>query len=288
MARYFTARSPEALPPLHSGLDLITCTMHLIPTNYLIPAPQKGDESILTAFLMSFLPAERDRLHLRTLRQNFLMAPCTCDFVAQPRTALPSMLANAPGAFATVAIVLPPDPAKSLHVVQAALRTVRSSHHLLTLFVGVCANPAAWSALEGLDGWVRCAQGAEPRTAVQVFTLLATLMSPETLNCIDDADVAHALGSSSKPSHLSQALWLNEREELLWLEAGDESTVAHAAVSVVFPLTSHPTLRDCGKIYRSIRTSAPPSSAVYISACTNFLKPDLVSGAYPVLVLSRH
>jgi hypothetical protein len=287
MARYFTAPPPEALPPLGSGLDLITCTARLIPTNYLSPAPLKGEECIHTTFLISLLPAARDRLHLRTLPHHFLFAPCTCDFVAESRAALPRLLTHAPGAFATAAIVLPPSPARSLRAVQTALRSLRASHHLFTLFVGVCANPAAWADLEGLDGWVACAQGTEARTAVQVFTLLATLMSPETLNCIDDTDIAHALGSRSAPTHLSQALWLCEREELLWLREADGHAVAHASVSVVFPLTSTPALRDFGKIYQTIRNAVPPSSTVYISACTNFLTPDLVSGAYPVVVLCR-
>lgn len=210
MARIFTAPSP-ALAPLRSGTDIIQCNVHLVPTNYILPKPIGDEEIIRSTILVSFLPGTADRLHLRSLRGKFLTAECNATFVPKPGTALPSHFAQQPGAFATAVIALPSSHTPSVRAVQAVLHALRSSQHLFTLIVGVSADPRAWAKLDRLDGWVKCSKGAEATAAAQLFTVLATLTSPETLNCIDDSDVADALGPSSHPARLCEGVWRSSR-----------------------------------------------------------------------------
>lgn len=286
MARLFTAPSP-ALAPLRSGVDIIQCNVHLVPTNYILPKPVRDEGIIRSTVLVSFLPNTADRLHLRSLHGKFLTAECSVTFVPKPGTALPSHFAQQPDAFATAVIALPSASIPSVRAVQTALHALRSSQHLFNLVVGISADPRAWARLNGLDGWVKCSKGAEATAAAQLFTILATLTSPETLNCIDDSDVADALGPSSHPSRLCEGVWIRPREEVVWLAPDPQRTISRCSVAIAFPLSSRPTLRESARIYQTVRALAPSSATVYSSACTGFLAPELASDAYPVLVLCR-
>jgi|GEM_PF-4428965 len=286
MARIFTAPSP-ALAPLRNGADIIQCNVHLVPTNYILPKPVRGEEIVHSTVLVSFLSDTAARRHLRSLRGKFLTVECNATFVPKPGTALPPHFAQQTGAFATAVIALPSSRTPSVRAVQSVLHALRCCHHLFTLVVGISADPRAWAKLDGLDGWVKCSKGAEATAAAQLFTVLATLTSPETLNCIDDSDVADALGPSSNPAQLCEGVWIRPREEVVWLSPDSQSTIRRCSVAIAFPLSSHPTLGESARIYQTVRALAPSSASVYSSACTGFLAPELASGAYPVLVLCR-
>lgn len=286
MARDFSTPTPP-LSPLRMGVDVVQCTVTLRPTNYVRPKPVIEKDISLCTLLISFLHRADDRIRLRTLPGRLLAAKCDLLSFSKPASALPLHFAQQLGACATAVIALPSSSPPTLHATQAAVRALRNSPHQFILIVGICANPSSWAELEGIDGWVKCDEGDEAMAASQLFLMLATLMSPMTLNCIDDADVKEVLGSCMAPAQLLQGIWNSSNEEIIWLKQPAERTIGNSRAAVAFTLAHSPTLRDLGSIYRSLRAIAPTTASVHISASAGFLAPDLLSGICPIVVLWR-
>lgn len=286
MARDFSIPSPP-LSQLRMGVDVVQCTVTLRPTNYILPKPVIEKDISLSTLLISFLHGADDRIHLRSLQGRFLAAKCDTLFFSKPASALPLHFAQQHGACATAVIALPSSSPPTLRATQSAVHALRNSPHQFTFIIGICANPSSWTGLEGIDGWVKCDEGDEAMAASQLLLMLATLTSPETLNCIDDSDVGNVLGSCTAPAQLLQGICNSSNEELIWLKHSAELTIGRSYAAVAFTLAHRPTLRNLGNIYRTLRTIAPTTASVHTSASVRFLAPDLLSGICPIVVLWR-
>jgi len=240
-----------------------------------------------TTLLLSFLPKQADRTHLRTLSQNYVDADSEAFYCAQPAENLTHRFSQQPGAFATATVALPAFTPKRFRTVQNTLHALRSSHHFFTLVSAISSNPSAWRNLEGVDGWVTCSVGNEAFAAAQLFTAQATLISPEALAEIDESDFGYALGTNEEPAQLLEGLWNCATKKMDWFGEDPQQTISRASAAIAFTLAHRPELHDAATIYRTLRAIAPSHASVFCSSSLNFLSPGHISGAYPVVTLWR-
>jgi hypothetical protein len=281
---------PPPLPALGSGLDCFSCSIPLTAVNFATPVPTPIDSFHQLTALLSFLPGVSDRARLRTLTFAASAHHHRAAMAAQNGVAVQASLDEAPPGFGTAAIALPP-PADLPRPAAAseALRALRSSHHQISTVVAVAAEPRAWKT-HGLevDGWAQADVGQEGSTAEAVFAILCTLMSEDTLTCLDEGSVADAFGPFAQPARIANLLWLAGEQRLVWLRSADRDRVSRADSAIAFPLTTAPSLASGTKICASLRTVLPARATLSISLATSLPALPMSSArAYAVPVLYR-
>jgi hypothetical protein len=220
----------DLLPPLTSGFEVLVAEAVLKQR----AAGELSTVRLLT-LLVAFDPDEIGRRQARAIAANFLAARCT--FFQPPlRSELADGLTEAtsrqPLAQTCIVLALPEyDPAVELQL-RTFLRTVRdSAHHDVPLVVGVATVPDDW-VYAGLDGFVISEPVKRVPAALQVFTILTSLMAPGFLCALDADDIACGFGDASSPSRIVQALYRPDGRPSETATA-DDGMALHEASSVV-------------------------------------------------------
>ncbi|MDB5875021.1 MAG: hypothetical protein JWQ07_4463 [Ramlibacter sp.] len=283
---------PPAIPPLGAGLDYICCSVPLAPLNYATAFPTPADDPFhqLTA-LLNFLPHPIVRARLQTLAYASSTHHRTNALSIDPGLPFRSNLNLAPAGFGTAVLALPatpgslPDPTAP----RSALLTLRSSHHVITTVLAVAAQPRSWRAAGlNVDGWVQAGAGAEGSAAEHMFAVLGTLMSADTLTCVDEGMIADTLGSYERPARVAELMWLESERLLVWLRAPDHERASLAHTAIAFPLTASPLLASASALYVALRAALPATASLSISVCVSLpALPFSSPHAYPVALLYR-
>lgn len=285
MARSLSMQSTP-LEPLISGreIDVVTAIARLRAIGFDDNVDSPPD--VQSTSLVSSLPDPRDRRFLRTLVQRFF--PGACDLSAQwNKSVTPASALLAASDWTAVVIALPSSSNGMAGSWQRLIDDLRRTYRSLVHLVAVSTAPDQYAGLRGIDGWVTGEAGADAIIAAQLFTMLASLMSPETLCCIDDADVANCFGAHDRASRIVEAVWCRTQHEVVWLSRDAEQTVATSTAVVVFPLAASIMLAESAGIRQSFRAAAPSTASVLYSVSTDFITPAVLSQAIPVLALCR-
>lgn len=136
------------------------------------------------------------------------------------------------------AVVLIEDGPAGLHglqFAQAVFDALRArSRDTTGLVVTVSTQPEAWGELKGVDGFVRADAGNAASVAAKLFTALASMIAPILWTCLDAEDIRLALGSAERPSQLVDAVWLPQREQLVFAAETDEQTFRQSPAAAAF------------------------------------------------------
>jgi hypothetical protein len=282
---------PPSIAPLGAHVDCFLSAMALTPVNYATPIPTPVFEPFhqLTA-LLNFLPEPVARLRFRTLAGAVSTHFSHHAFSIHPTMELAEHLNRAPGAFATAVVALPscPRDLPDATAPSRALRTLRRSVHLFNTVVGVTEDPKAWQEHLEIEHWVTCEVGGTADAAEQMFAILATLMSPDTLTCIDENTIVDTLGTCSHPARIAPLLWIANSSQLIWLDSAARARATRVQTAIAFPLSGVPKLETSGRIFSAVRTVLPHTASLCISACSTLPALALSSPlACPVLLLHR-
>jgi hypothetical protein len=158
--------------------------------------------------------------------------------------------------------------------VQAAVDTLRASFgSKLRLVVVVSAATDKLTTLSGVSGFVRGAQATSGETAQHVFVVLAMLMVPKTLNCMDVEDLAPVFGSANSPAILCEGVWLRSGEgPPMFLSDEDERAVRGAQYVVMTLFAAGLRLSEVRHVCNSAREIASSASSFVYFAPVNALQ----------------
>ena len=253
------------------------------------PAGLEPSEEPLLTVLLSFDPTEAERRAARVLAASFIAAECS--FERPPRAAdlgswlEETLLASQPSA-ACIVIALPDYEVKARHQVHAVVDVLRTGHHYTPLIVGVATNPADWLVLN-LDGFVLAEPEKRATDALRVFSILAAVMAPGLMCCLDAEDFLCPLGTATNPSKLAQAVYLVDRSSLVPASLADEQVLRDAGGVAVMPSRSLP-LRTLAQFVKQVRDRVRPDAAINLVAPSGLtLEPPGSLGSVEVLLLCR-
>lgn len=238
MARRATPLVLAPALPAASRVELLVARARLLHQ----PLGLDSSEESLLTVLLSFDPSETERRAARVVAASFIAADCSFEGAppeADLGTWLSKTLQGRPPSMACVVIALPNYDEGAARQVCALVMAVRAGHHQVPLIVGVAEEPAAWACCE-LDGFVF----AEPRQrvcdALRVFSMLAAIMAPGLMCCLDADDFRCALGTAARPSRLAQAVYLAASDRCLPISRNGEQVLRSTSGVAVMPSQSLP------------------------------------------------
>lgn len=225
-----------------------------------------SDESLLTV-LLSFDPTEAERRAARIAAASFIAARCSFErapLAADTFSWLTQMLSDLPPSGLCVVIALPAHELNIERQLCALVDKVRTSHHHAPLIVGVATAPADWAGC-GLDGLVLAAPEQRVADALRIFSMLAAVMAPGLMACLDAEDFLCALGTATNPSRLAEAFYLEDSACFIPASRDDRQVLSNAVGVVVMPSRCTP-LKTLALFVKRVRPWLRPNAAMNLVA----------------------
>lgn len=283
--------SPSLIPALTAlRLDLAICSSALSPVNYANSTPQPEPAFHQHTILLSFLPATPNRLRLKALAHSANATTVHHAHSIGAGAALRAHLAAVDAGFANVALALPKYSAPVAKTVTTALASLASSIHATSIIAAVAPDPYAWQALASVNAWVSCGSGgcSGVEAVEHVTSALSTLASPIRYNCEDESAVADVFGTAADPAVALRALWLPEREEMLWLPASSAVRLSSVTHAIAFLLSPHVAPGVARPMHAALRALLPHPASLWISVNESLPHLPLSSAfAIPVVIICR-
>ncbi len=243
-----------------------------------------SDESLLTV-LLSFDPTEAERRAARVAAASFIAADCSFEcapLAVDTFSWLTQMLNDLPPSGLCVVIALPAHELDIERQLCALVAKVRTSHHHAPLVVGVATAPADWADC-GLDGLVVAASEQRIADALRVFSMLAAVMAPGLMVCLDAEDFLCALGTATKPSRLAEGFYLEDSAGLIPASRDDRHFLSNAVGVAVMPSRCMP-MKTLALLVKRVRSRLRPNAAINLVAPWG-LTSDALGSARGVAVL---
>ena len=233
-----------ALPPIENGAEVLICEARLAH-RVTEDADKIGEEEQLMTVLVSFDAQPAQRYAARNLAGTYIAAqstfeqlPVGCDLADW----LLGLLNNRVDASLYVVLALPPvysaDIAGQIQCVLAGLRN--GQHHQLGLTVAVSMTPEDWGDCGGIDGFVAAGSGDGDQASIHVFSMLAALMAPGLMSCVDWEELRSIFGTHEFPSRVASGIWLQAEGSFVPASAEDKKLVEDGKVIALTP--AHPIL----------------------------------------------
>lgn len=277
----------SALPPVDNRVEMLIAEARLLhPATVGV---EEAEEPLLTV-LVSFDPTDADRRAARVLASSFVAAACSFEQApaeADSGTWLAETLRGLPGSWACIVIALPdysPEIERQLRSFLATIR--RTGHHYIPLVVGIATTPATWSGL-GLDGFVIAEPDQRVAGALQVFSMLAAVMAPGLMCCLDAHDFWSAVGTAGSPSQLAHAVYFPGDAAFVPASQIDRQVLSDSAGVAVMPGRCL-RLAAQSRLVAAVRACAQPDVTLTIVVpCGLMVKPLGAGRSVDVLMICR-
>jgi len=252
------------------------------------PVGLDASEETLLTVLLSFDPTEAERRAARVVAASFIAADCSFES-APPAADLRSWPAETLSGLSPLGlcmvIALPAHEVTIAPKLRALVDTLRTSHQS-PLIVGVATAPADW-AYCGFDGFVLAKPEQRVTDALRVFSMLAAVMAPGLMCCLDAEDFLCALGTPTNPSQLAEAVYLVEGRSLVPASRADEQILSGAGGVAVMPSRCLP-ISTQALLVKRVRARAQSDAALTLVAPYGLtVEPPQSRGAAEVLLLCR-
>jgi hypothetical protein len=239
MTRYATPLiTKPPLPAIENQVEVLIAESRLAhPVNH--DSDDVEEEQLMTV-LVSFDPAPAQRWSARALAATFITAECMFEQLPARRELddwLGGLLNSRVPASLCLVIALPDFTAVVAEQVDSWLKGLTRGMHHIQLVVAVASSTKNWLDSSGIDGFVSAKVQEKDRAALEVFNMLAALMAPGMLNCLDAEDFRSVFGSAERPSGVAGGVWLNAKATLLLDSAEDYEMVRSCSALAVMPLT---------------------------------------------------
>ena len=276
-----------SLPPLENRVEALIATARL-QMPFLPGVDQVSDP--LATVLVSFDPAETARRSVRMLAASFIAAAPSIS-QAPAGTEVGSWLTNSfqklEASSISIVVALPeylPDVERQLRSFLETIR--RTGHHYVPLVVGIATTPADWSHL-GLDGFVIVEPEQRVTGALQVFSMLAAVMAPGLMCCLDAHDFWSAFGTAASPSQIAQAVYFPDSSSFVPASRVGRQVLAASAGIAVMPGRCL-RLAAQSRLVAAVRAGAQPDAKLTIVAPWGLTAEPLGAGrSVDVLLICR-
>jgi hypothetical protein len=252
-----------ALPPVGNRIEMLIAEARL--RHPATVGVEEAEEPLLTV-LVSFDPTDADRRAARVLASSFMAAACSFERApaeADIGTWLTETSRRLPASWVCIVIALPEYEAEVDQQLQSFLNTIRGTgHHYVPLVVGTATMPADWSGL-GLDGFVITELHQRVAGALQVFSMLANVMAPGLMCCLDAHDFWSAFGAAASPSQIAQATYFPDSSSFVPASRIDRQVLAASAGIAVMPGRCL-RLAAQSRLVAAVRASGQPDTALTI------------------------
>jgi hypothetical protein len=248
-----------------------------------------SEEASLTV-LLSFDPTDVERRAARVLAESFIAAACSFEQAPggfDAGTWLKEILHGLPPSWACIVIALPEYDAELERELQAFLAFTRKvGRHYVSLVVGIATAPADWSGC-ALDGFVIVEPEQRVTGALQVFSMLAAVMAPGLMCCLDAHDFWSAFGTAANPSQIAQAVYMPGSSRFVPASRIDLLILNNAAGVAVMPSRSLRLMAQ-SRLVANVRACARPNAMLTIVVPFGLTVEPLGSGrSVDVLLLCR-
>lgn len=271
------------------GIEVMTANARLLhgDTSDL----SRSEEEALVTILVSFNPTQADRRSARALAGTYVAANCSFEQVPADQDLgdwfQVVVAPSEPTSICAVVFALPDHHSVSIeHEIAGFLDGMKAINGLhLQLTVAIASNAPSWASL-GIDGFVAAAPASACGVALQVFELMASLMSPGMVHCVDAEDLKEVLRPAGAPSRLANGVWF-PAEGYLCFSAADKSTVQSSAALALL-LQGVPSLRSLGDLIRAVRALVAADAEV-VAVTPYGLRVDLLAARrfIPIQFLCR-
>jgi hypothetical protein len=274
-----------ALPPLNRLEVLIAeSRLHHSPVGL-----DPGEEASLTV-LLSFDPTEVERRAARVLASSFIAAACSFEQApaeADIGTWLAEMLRRLPASWVCIVVAMPDYSPEVERQFQTFVNTIRrTGHHYVPLVIGISTAPADWSDLV-LDGFVIAEPEQRVTGTLQVFSMLATVMAPGLMCCLDAHDFWSAFGTASSPSQIAQATYFPGDAAFVPASSIDRQLLGNAIGVALMPSRCL-RMAAQSRLVAAVRAGAQPDAALTVVAPWGLTVEPLGAGrSVDVLLICR-
>ncbi len=244
------------------------------------PVGLDATEEPLLTVLLSFDQTEADRRAARVLAASFIAADCSfeCAPSAADLGSWPAETLRAlPRSVACIVIALPVYEAKVAQRLRALVDDLRTDHHYAPLIVGVATAPADWADC-GLDGFVLVEPRQRITDALCVFSMLAALMAPGLMCCLDADDFYSALGTATSPSRIAEAVYMAGSSCLMPVSGDAQQVMSNAGGVAIMPSRCLP-LATLALLVKRVRAHLRPDVALTVVAPRGLTAEPLGSGS---------
>lgn len=285
MARHAT---PLVVAPALPSVDRLEMLVARARLHHQPVGLDPSEEPLLTV-LLSFDPTEADRRAARVLAASFITAECSFES-APPATDLGAWVSETLCAFppsaVCIVIALPAFEANEAQRLGALVESLHASHHYALLIVGVATTPPGWANC-GLDGFILAEPGQRVTDTLRVFSMLAALMAPGLMCCLDADDFRSVLGTAANPSKLAIAVYMVGSSCLMPDSGDDRKVMGNAGRVAVMPSRCLP-LATLALLVKRTRARLRSDVALTLVAPSGLTAEPLGSGSgVDVLLLCR-
>ena len=226
------------LPPIENGVEVLIAESRL--AHRANDDPEAVEEEQIATVIVSWDPQPAQRSAARVLAATFIAARTTFERLPAGRELadwLVELLNNRVSATLCIVLSLPhvysEDKAQQIERVLAGIRN--RQHHCVRLAVAVSMKPADWGDCCGIDGFVLADARLRDKAPLQLFNMLAALMSPGLSACLDDEDFRMAFGTHEFPSRVASGVWLEAQTTFVWATAEDKELVKNSKATAAMP-----------------------------------------------------
>ena len=276
------------LPPIENSVEVLICEARL--AHSATDDPCDVEEEQLATVLVSFNPPPAQRYAARNLAATYIAAqsifehlPVGCGLAEW----LLGVLNGRVAASLYVILSLPPVYSAAIgRQIQGVLAGLRNGqHHHLGLTVAVGVRPGDWGDCRGIDGFVAARAGDSDRASIHMFNMLAAIMAPGLMSCVDWEELRSVFGTHEFPSRVASGIWLEVEASFFPASAVDKRLIEDSRVIAFMPAQPIQVASQI-KVMKAIRKfTASDPDFVMITPYGMSSEPVMPDQIVPVLLL---
>ena len=227
------------------------------------------EEEQLMTLLISIDPQPTQRWSARSLAATYITAQCMFAQLPVGRVLdewLGGLLHGRVPASLCIVLVLPEYSENAGQQINKLLTDLKRAHrHHIHFTVAVGSFPSDWSRCIGIDGFVSADAKQRDSAALQVFNIMAELMAPGMLACVDAEDLRQVFGPADHPSRVTSGVWLPNDSNFIAPSEEDRLMLKTSTAIGYMPSTS---LRPSSQaaLLKAIRKSAAGDTEIFMFA----------------------
>ena len=210
MGRGAKALISRALESLENRVEVLIVESRL--EHSAVNDSSNTEEEQLMTLLVSIDPQPAQRWSARSLAATYITAQCMFAQLPVGRELddwLGGLLHGRVPASLCIVLMLPEYSDNAGQQINKLLADLRGAqHHHIYFTVAVCSTLSGWSHCSGIDGFVLADAKQRDSAALQVFNIMAELMAPGMLACVDADDLNQVFGPADHPSRMASGVWL--------------------------------------------------------------------------------